>query len=200
MTFDKIKYFYETEGLSAREVGQRVGMTTWQVIRLMKKQKLCRRSAAETLRIQFNNKPRSFALKENMSSWEKTLFYAGLMLYWGEGSKTYNGVVGFANSNEQMVLVYLAMLRKIYQIREHKLRVLLYCHANQHVGKLVSYWSSILDIPESQFIKPYVRADYHYGKTHKMPNGMVHIRYNDKRLFLQILGDIDIIAHTLLKR
>lgn len=163
----------------------------------MRKNNIPRRTAAETQKIQFDKKPLSFSPKKNLSSVERVLFYAGILLYWAEGAKTGHNVVDFTNSNERMALIFLKMLRNIYRITEKKLRVLLYCYANQRVDTLVLHWSKRLNIPQSQFIKPYVRYDYNEKKTYKMPYGLVHIRYNDKRLFLQILKDIDIISRKL---
>jgi len=41
-------------------------------------------------------------------------------------------------------------------------------------------------VPVQQFTKPYVRKDYKIEKIDKMPYGLVHIRYADKKLYLQI--------------
>ena len=38
----------------------------------------------------------------------------------------------------------------------------------------------------NQFIKPYIREDFKVDKIDKMKYGLVHIRYSDKKLFLQI--------------
>lgn len=139
-------------------------------------------------------------LNSTLSAEEKILLRAGLFLYWGEGAKSKPYIVDFANSDVKMVRIFLATLRHIYKVQENRLRILLYCYANQNPNELVSYWSETLHIPRSQFTKPYIRRDYDVRKIHKMHHGLVHVRYNDKKLFMQIINDIDIISTTLITR
>lgn len=164
---------------------------------MMKKYKIPRRKPAETLKIQFDRSPLSFNKKIILMDPENKLYQAGLMLYWAEGAKADHGVVDFANSNPEMIKLFLSMLRKIYQIRGTKLRCLLYCYGNQAVDELIDFWSSQLTIPKSQFTRPYVRTDFKISQSGKMPLGLIHVRYNDKRLLRKILDDIDIIVSGL---
>ena len=113
------------------------------------------------------------------------------MLYWAEGSKRGKNTVDFANSDPKMIQLFLHFFRSIYQINENKLRVLLYCYANQPVPILIEYWSNVTGIPIGQFTKPYVRSDYQIAKSDRMPSGMIHVRYNDQRLLDQLKSDIE---------
>ena len=105
------------------------------------------------------------------------------MLYWGEGSK-WDGerVVDFANSNSEMIKIFLSFLRIICGIKEDKVRIYLYCYSNQFPDKLIDFWSKEINVPKSQFTKPYIRNDYNKNKTGKMKHGLIHIRYADKKL------------------
>jgi len=197
MTSDEIQNLYTHKGLSAREIGGLLGVTQWQVIRMLKKYGISLRTPAETQRIQFNKSPLSFNKLSSMSQKAKILYEAGLMLYWAEGAKSNNGVVDFANSDVRMAYIFLSMLRCAYRVKEEKLRALLYCYKNQNVDNLIHYWSNKLSIPSNQFIKPYIRQDYDDKKLHKMEYGLIHVRYNDKRLLMLILADIDIMAKKL---
>ncbi|PIR08464.1 hypothetical protein COV53_02910 [Candidatus Gottesmanbacteria bacterium CG11_big_fil_rev_8_21_14_0_20_37_11] len=199
MDIDRIKKWYYEDGLSCRDIGEKIDKTVWQIYRLMKRKNLTLRRASETLQIQFYKKPLSFRKKKQLSYKEKLLHQSGLMLYWAEGTKTDDCTVDFANSNEKMVLIYIKMLREIYRVDKKRIRILLYCYANQDHHKLIDYWSIKLQVPKAQFIKPYIRHDYNKNKTHKMPHGLIHIRYNDKRLFMKIMEEIDIIASKLLQ-
>ncbi len=67
-----------------------------------------------------------------------------------------------------------------------KLRVYLYCYENQNVPVLINYWSSVCHISQEQFTKPYIRKDFNLVQTRKMKFGMIHIRYNDKKLLLEL--------------
>ena len=195
MLIVQVKRLYYREKLSAAEVGQKLGKTVWQVIKFMKKNNLPRRSQAETHHFQFEKQPLSYKKKIKLSFRETKLHLAGLMLYWGEGVKALPWVVDFVNSDKKMILIFLSMLRKVYQVKESKLRILLYCYANQNPKELIYFWSKLLKIPKKQFIKPYIRQDFKPEKINKMPHGVIHIRYCDKKLFSQIMREIDIIAN-----
>jgi hypothetical protein len=197
---DLIKKLYFKDKLSCSEIGKKLNLSVWQIIGLMKKYNLKRRTSAETNNIKFNQKPLSFLIKNALTEKEKLLQNAGLMLYFGEGTKFEGGVVDLANSNEKILLIFLKMLRKIYHVEEKRLRVLLYCYANQNINKLINYWSNKTNITKSQFVKPYIRQDYKPEKIDKMPHGLIHIRYNDKRLFMTIMEQIGIISEELIKQ
>lgn len=188
---DEIKKLYYEKGMSAREVGEMLGASPWQIIRFMQKNDLPRRDQAETHQIAFLAKPPSFKAKRTLTIKEKELKTAGLMLYWGEGSKIGNYTIDLANSNPLIIQLFLKMLRKIYGINENRLRVLLYCYPNQNTNYLINYWVNVTGIPSEQFSKPYVRKDFLEEKKNRMIWGLVHIRYNDKKLVARIKSDIE---------
>jgi predicted DNA-binding protein YlxM (UPF0122 family) len=200
MTIDIVKDLYYKKGLSCREIGEKLNMTVWQVIRFMKKNRLKLRKPEETQKLQFYKKPLSFNKKSSLSNKEKLLFQSGMMLYWAEGAKTNNRTVDLANSDEKILLIFIKMLRNIYQINERKIRILVYCYKNQNSQKLIKYWSEKLQVSSTQFIKPYIRNDYNINKINKMPHGLIHIRYNDKKLFMKIFEEIAIMSDKLLNR
>jgi len=191
LPIEEIRNLYYKNGLSAREIGKKLGFSVWQVIRFMKKNNLPRRNPAETQRLAFLASPSSFKTKIKLTNKEKLLKAAGLMLYWGEGAKTTDSTVDLANSDPLMIRLFLKMLREIYGINEKRLRVLLYCYANQDVKKLINYWVKVTGISQEQFTKPYIRQDFLEKKKNKMLYGLVHIRYNDKKLVAKIRKDTE---------
>ena len=131
-----------------------------------------------------------------MNKEEEKLKILGTTLYWGEGYKTNTAFgVDFANSDSEMIRIFMNFLRKICGINESKLRIQLYCYSNQHPTKLVSFWSKITKIPRKKFIKPYVRKDFKESQIGKMKNGLIHVRYHDKKLLIQLR---DLIGCTML--
>ncbi len=189
LSIEKVKDLYYKKGLSAKKVGKKLGVSVWQVIGFMKKNNLPRRNQAETHRLAFLAAPPSFKAKSTLTNKEKQLKIAGLMVYWGEGVKTSDHTVDLTNSDPLMIKLFLKISRQIYGVNEGKLRVLLYCYANQDIKKLINYWNRITKIPKKQFIKPYVRQDFIEKKKHKMPYGLIHIRYHDKKLVELIKTD-----------
>lgn len=111
----------------------------------------------------------------------------GVTLYWCEGYKTERSTtVDFANSDPQMIAVFTKFLRTICGVSEKRLRVYLYQYSNQNTDMLIRFWSRVTSIPPCQFTKPYIRRDFREDKKDKMPHGLIHIRYHDKKLLLLI--------------
>jgi len=81
------------------------------------------------------------------------------ILYLAEGSKLpeRGASVRFTNTDPRLVLLFLTLLRRCYQIDESKLRVALHIHWYHDVKKTKYYWSKLLGVDESKFFKIYVK-------------------------------------------
>lgn len=186
-----IERLYRKNKLSCSEIAKKLKTTTWTVLGFMARNNIPRRTFKEANRICFNKKPLSFSIKKNLSEKEKELKMAGVFVYWAEGAK-FKGMDGvpctvdLANSDPRMVSLFLRFLREICRVNEDKLGVQLYCYANQDIEGLKNFWYKRTKIPLKKFIKPYVRKDFLPEKTGKMKYGLVHIRYTDKKLLMQI--------------
>ena len=97
-------------------------------------------------------------------------------------------MVDFANSDKDMILLFLKFLRRVCGIDEKKLRVYSYFYSNQDISKNINYWSKLTRVSKKQFSKPYIRDGFKEEKRDKMPYGLIHIRYNDKKLLNLILS------------
>lgn len=187
-----VKQLYYQEGYSMRMVAERLKVSIDAVTYFMRHNGLKRRTLKEDSAVRFKNKPLSYSIKEKLTQEQEALRVVGVALYWGEGYKTEksNGIE-LANSDMMMVVVFIRFLREVCGVDEKRLRVLLYCYANQDPEKLVKFWSKLTKIPLKQFSRPYVRKDYKNAMLDKMPYGMVHIRYSDKKLLAVIKGWIE---------
>ena len=199
MIATRIRDLYHKDRLSSRQVAQKLGISQWSVISLMRRYNIPRRTFSEANQLLFSKKSLSYRKKPNITKDERFLLQAALMLYWAEGYKKGVHSVDLSNSDERIIVIFLKALRRIYRVEEKKLRVYLYCYSNQGIHALLEYWSKILEIPKSQFIKPYVRKDFDEKKKNVMPHGLVHIRYYDKKLLQQIKAEIDIIYNEFQK-
>lgn len=191
LTIKKIKDLYYNKGYSAQRVGEILGKSTSRIYDFMRKHGLSRRTPAESNNLLYLQQKPSFKLKQNLTQEEEKLKIAGIMLYWAEGSKNLGkqvrgGTIDLGNSEPKMIQLFLRFLRKICGIDENRLRVKLYCYANQNINSIKRYWSKITRIPLKQFTKPYIRKDFSLDKIDKMKYGLAHIVYSDKKLFLQI--------------
>ncbi|MFA5096507.1 MAG: hypothetical protein WC478_04110, partial [Candidatus Omnitrophota bacterium] len=62
------------------------------------------------------------------------------------------------------------------------------------------YWMKVTGIPITQFTKPYVREGNQNLSNRKLPYGLVHIRYNDKKLLETISNWIENYKSKILNR
>ena len=191
-----VKY-YEL-GHSAFWVGKRFNISLWKVYKILKKYHVARRSPAQSNRLSFLATPLSFSVPGSLSISGRALWEAGLLLYLGEGSKKDYKCVDLANCDEEVIQIFLKMLRQVYRVKETRLRIYIYCHDTKDPQKLIAYWSELLHIPARQFTKPYIKAGSQGADSDKMKHGLVHIRYADSRLWAQIMNDMHLLTERLL--
>lgn len=184
-----IKQLYETDECSAREIAQQLNYSIDAVYYILRKYNIERRTKQQTNQIRFKNKPASFRIKKPLSDFDTQLLISGTMLYWAEGYKTAKSPgIDFANSDPEMQKLFIHFLRKICNITESRLKIQLYTHSEEKIHAQIRYWSDLLQIPKTQFTKPYISPTSSLDKKDKMPYGLVHIRYYDKKLLIQILS------------
>jgi len=183
-----VKKLYNKNKLSTIKIAEKLKTTPWTVLGFMARHNIPRRTFKEANQICFENKKLTFYLKKRLSAKDKKLKLAGVFLYWAEGAKANgkNCSVDFANSNPEMIKIFVRFLREICGVDEKRLRVFLYCYADQDIENIKNYWYSLTNIPKSQFSKPYVKKDFLPEKSGKMKYGLAHIRYADKKLLYQI--------------
>src|SRR3989344_872017 len=182
-----VERLYYKDLYGARQIADKLGVSIDAVYYFMRRHKMKRRSFAEENKIRFDRKEPSFHIKKNLSPSEKQLKTIGKILYWGEGYKTEKSKgIDFANSDPQMISIFLNFLRKICGISEPRLRILLYCYADQDVKYLIKFWSSLTNVPENQFSRPYVRINHNSITKNRMKYGLIHIRYMDKKLLVAV--------------
>lgn len=192
----KLKKLYLKEGRSMMDISRYFGVSIDAVAYAMRKHGIPRRSFKEAARWSFENKKMTFK-RRNIKGLKRVSSEIILaMLYWGEGFKgnenSYLKTLDFANSDPKMVKLYIHSLRTLYEIEEKKLRILLYCYSNQDIPTLISYWSKLTKIPKSQFTKAYVKKDPQVN-VRIMKYGLAHIRYNDKKLLIEIKNLIEYV-------
>jgi len=181
-----VKKLYIKNKLSGPLISKRCNLSLSQIYDALYRHNIVRRDRALQNEIRFRSSALSYNFLNSFSLKQRELLIAGIMLYWGEGKKT--GVtVDFTNTNLKILKLFLSFLRIICGIKEEKLRIYLYCFQGQNIHELISFWAHNLMVDPKSFTKPYVRQSK--GITlRQVPNGVVHIRYSDKRLLEKILS------------
>ncbi len=89
------------------------------------------------------------------------LFIAGLMLYWGEGTKNPKDGVKLTNTDPHMIRLYVFFLRRVCRIPLNKIKahILIYPDLQENICR--SYWSKMSGLPIGNFTKSVVIQGRH---------------------------------------
>ena len=179
---NRISQLYKS-GLSVTQIAEDQKVSPSKIRYSLQKQKIPFRNHSLASRMLHLTKfgKATFSIKKKLSAKENDLKIAGIMLYWGEGTKAGNSVV-FSNSDPSMIKLFLHFLRQICGAQEDRLRLLLHMYPDQDEDKLKLFWSETTKIPLSRFSKTF----YHTGKagsyTKRSEFGTVSLRYSDTEL------------------
>lgn len=124
-------------------------------------------------------------------------FYASL-LYGCEGSKypAQKGVA-FANSDPKLILTFLSLLRKGFDLDTKKFSVHLQIHTTHDFNELKKYWANFLTLSEECFIKPTVTTPKG-GKHREIYMGTCTLRYYDYKIQLKMLGIFEVFLASFI--
>ncbi|MCB9811574.1 hypothetical protein H6783_01550 [Candidatus Nomurabacteria bacterium] len=124
------------------------------------------------------------------------LFFLGVALYWGEGTKKKRGVVEFTNSDPKVVEVMMRFFRDVCSVPEKKFRGHVYIHEHLSIEKAEQYWSRVARIPRRQFYKTSIQHNRTRLKKDTLTKGTFAISICDTELKLRILGWIEGVYQT----
>lgn len=121
---------------------------------------------------------------------KRDFFILGIALYWAEGFKK-ESLAGFANSDPNMVKLFLHWLRETCNISENdiKPRVGLNINHKCRTREVEKYWSKITGIPLGRFQKPFYQK-VKWVKVYENPEeyfGVLRIRIAKSTDFLRTI-------------
>lgn len=126
---------------------------------------------------------------------EREFLVLGLALYAGEGGKT-NGEIRFANSDPRMIVTFATWLRHFFEIDESRLRMRLYLHADLDVESAIAYWSALVEVPATQFAKPYRAVADATLRRNRHIHGCPAISYCSTAIHRRVMGMISAVLCT----
>lgn len=103
------------------------------------------------------------------------------VLYWAEGSKG-RGMLVFANTDPRLMKLFITLLRRCYTLDESKFRIRIHIHWYHKEREVKTFWSTLLDIPESQFTKTYHKQRSKEKIFRKNIGGICFLIYNSDDL------------------
>ena len=132
---------------------------------------------------------------------KEALFFIGISLYWGEGSKTKRGSVEFSNSDTRLVKIMKLFFDIICIVPETKYRGHVYLHPHLNSARAEKYWSNISGIPLKQFHKTTQQHNKaSLNKKDTLPYGTFTIGIYDTELFLKIMGWMEGVYDKLITK
>ena len=90
---------------------------------------------------------------------KRDLLIAGLFLYWGEGSKSKLPELEVANTDPAVPKFFIYWVTNFLKLEKSKIKVHLHLYNDMDVAKEIKFWSSMLDISKTQFMKPYIKKN-----------------------------------------
>jgi hypothetical protein len=182
---------YRDDNLSAVQISEFTNFSVSKIVRILEKNNIKKRTISEAITqlniTKFNKVP--FRLKPLLSPDENDLKLTAIMLYWGEGAKT-SGSVKLANSNPDMIRIFLLFLRRICQVEEKRIKMIIFMYPDQDRIFLENFWSSITGIGLENFYKPQILAGKKGIYKNKSIYGTATVYYSDKKL-------LDLLLHWI---
>ena len=178
-------------GFSAQQIADELSVSLKIIFGSLKRQEISRRTSRESNHIRYEAKPLSYHIKHELNLEKENLKLSAVMLYWAEGYKVGEHGIDFANSDPEMAFLFRRFLTEICGIDERRLRCFVYCYEGQDIEKLINFWSELLEVPKTQFTKPYIKKAASGVQGPRMIYGLVHLRYSDRKLLRQVLLWID---------
>lgn len=123
------------------------------------------------------------------------LFLAGLFLYWGEGGKTERGLISISNTDPSVIKFALYWLYKAFNTPKEKIKILLHLYTDMDIEDSIIFWSKELNIPISQFTKPYIKKSNRAELDEKgFGHGTCQLRVNNTVQKEKILMSIKLMG------
>lgn len=124
------------------------------------------------------------------------LFLAGIMLYWGEGSKSMGaGTARLTNSDPEMIKFFYLFLQRLGVPKEKiKVRLLLYPDLIDTVQK--NFWSKTIGIPIEQFNRSVFIKGRH--PTRRLSYGVCNIEVYSRGLMEKIMKWLELYKKELI--
>lgn len=144
-----LKALYCNRRHSMTEIGQQLGVTHATVLYWLKKYGIARRSWSESAYVKLNPDGDPFTIPRVLSSQQRELTAAALLLYWAEGAKTLSST-RLVNLDVRMLQLFLRFLREVCQAREERLRVSVRVHKRFPLPTAKAYWGRKLCLAPSR--------------------------------------------------
>lgn len=206
--------YYREKGFSYNMINKKIGVTkstlsNWlseipfspnkQLVERVGFAKLKSASFKHNQKISEIKEMKEAAKKEIGEISNRDLWFLGIGLYLGEGSKS-NEQIRFSNSDPETIKIVIRWFKKICHLKEENFNPFIHIYPDNDIEKTINYWSNITGVPKNQFGKTYIdkRTNKSNFKNGTLPNGTLHLRIRScrnkefgRRLHRKIIGWIE---------
>lgn len=142
-----------SSGKSMVEISKIMNCSAHKVVYWMTKYGISRRNRSEATYIKRNPNGDPFKIKKILSPDEHYLLGLSLGIYWGEGLKLNPHNTKVANTDPNLLKIFIRFLREICQVENQKIRYSIVCFNDSNPEEAKRYWSKELKISPSKFGK-----------------------------------------------
>ncbi len=163
------------------EIAQELHTSHATVLYWLKKYEIPRRSWSESAYAKQNRDGDPFAIPKALTTTQRELLAAALLLYWAEGDKTNKAGTKIGNLDGRMLQVFIRFLREVCCADESRLSVYVRVHRRFPLSKARRYWSRALELPPHR-VKIYRHIDKR-SKAHKQwsPYGLAILEFHSTK-------------------
>lgn len=128
---------------------------------------------------------------------DEKLFMAGILLYWGEGTKKGRSF-SFINSDPEMISLMTLWVEKYLGVSRKEISFRLYVHDVYLSENLEEYWANLLGVPEETFRKTVVKKSVHTTKRNPEYLGCFQIRVGPVSAYVKVMTWQKLLARCIL--
>lgn len=114
-------------------------------------------------------------------------FLAGILLYWGEGSKK-GRAFSFINSDPEMTRIMVEWIERYLDCPRSNIAVRAYIHKVYEQENCEAYWSKIISIPREKFRKTTYKKDTHLFKRNPNYKGCLELRVHKVEAYVRVMA------------
>lgn len=106
----------------------------------------------------------------------RDLWFLGIGLYLGEGTKSYENI-RIINSDPKIIKASIKWFEKICRLKKENFSPVVHAYPDNDIKKTINYWSKITNVPKKQFGKTQIdiRSNKLRIKNRKLPYGTLHL-------------------------
>ncbi len=119
---------------------------------------------------------------------DRDILIGGIFLYWGEGSKSADYTTAVSNTDPDVLKFFIKWL-SLFGIKKDKLKISLHLYSDMDINEEINYWSKELNVPKSNFKKPYIKKSKLAGLSYKngFGHGTCNVKYLNKEMWQYIM-------------